>query len=98
MKCHLQLVADGAQSVRTGRDCHRMRPMPSECPLMERSGRAPALPAECWQGGTEDKEHAMSQKLDTSPAVIGILRQTNSAPANKFSAARIDGTTLSVCL
>jgi hypothetical protein len=23
-------------------------------------------------GGTEDKEHAMSQKLDTSPAVIGI--------------------------
>ncbi len=23
-------------------------------------------------GGAEDKEHAMSQKLDTSPAIIGI--------------------------
>jgi hypothetical protein len=29
-------------------------------------------------GGTEDKEHAMSQKLDTSPAVIGIDSGKNS--------------------
>src|ERR1700751_3815118 len=29
-------------------------------------------------GGTEDKEHAMSQKLDTSPAVIGIDIDKNS--------------------
>jgi transposase len=29
-------------------------------------------------GGTEDKEHAMSQKLDTSPAVIGIDIGKNS--------------------
>src|SRR4051794_14909261 len=29
-------------------------------------------------GGTEDKEHAMSQKLDTSPAVIGIEIGKNS--------------------
>src|SRR5258708_40338771 len=28
--------------------------------------------------GTEDKEHAMSQKLDTSPAVIGIDIGKNS--------------------
>jgi len=33
---------------------------------------------ECWQGGTEDKEHAMSQKLDPSPAVIGIEIGKNS--------------------
>ena len=33
---------------------------------------------EYWQGGTEDKEHAMSQKLDTSPAVIGIDIGKNS--------------------
>jgi transposase len=33
---------------------------------------------ECWQGGTEDKEHAMSQNLDTSPAVIGIDIGKNS--------------------
>ena len=32
----------------------------------------------CWQRGTEDKEHAMSQKLDTSPAVIGIDIGKNS--------------------
>jgi transposase len=32
---------------------------------------------ECWQG-TEDKEHARSQKLDTSPAVIGIDIGKNS--------------------
>src|SRR5882724_9254823 len=29
-------------------------------------------------GGTEDKEHAMSQKLDTTPAVIGIDIGKNS--------------------
>jgi hypothetical protein len=29
-------------------------------------------------GGTEDKEHAMSQKLDNSPAVIGIDIGNNS--------------------
>jgi transposase len=29
-------------------------------------------------GGTEDKEHTMSQKLDTSPAVIGIDIGKNS--------------------
>src|SRR5215472_15071450 len=33
---------------------------------------------ECWQGATADKEHAMSQKLDTSPAVIGIDIGKNS--------------------
>ncbi len=40
-------------------------------PLMGWSGRAPALPATQAGRGTEDKEHAMSQKLDTSIAVIG---------------------------
>jgi hypothetical protein len=30
------------------------------------------------QGGTEDKEHPMSQKLDTSPAIIGIDIGKNS--------------------
>src|ERR1700751_1597599 len=30
-------------------------------------------------GGTEDKEHTMSQKLDTSPAVIGIDIGKNSS-------------------
>jgi hypothetical protein len=29
-------------------------------------------------GGTEDKEHAMSRKFDTSPAVIGIDVSKNS--------------------
>jgi hypothetical protein len=29
-------------------------------------------------GGTEDQEHAMSQKLDSSPAVIGIDIGKNS--------------------
>jgi hypothetical protein len=29
-------------------------------------------------GGTEDKEHAMSQKLDISPAIIGIDIGKNS--------------------
>ena len=37
-------------------------------PVMEWSGRAPALPAVNAGRGTEDKERAMSQKLDTSPA------------------------------
>jgi transposase len=32
---------------------------------------------ECWQGAPK-KEHAMSQKLDTSPAVIGIDIGKNS--------------------
>ena len=40
--------------------------------------RAPALPAAMLAGGTEDKEHAMSQKLDASPAVIGIDIGKNS--------------------
>jgi transposase len=31
-----------------------------------------------WEGGIEDKEHAMSQKLDASPAVIGIDIGKNS--------------------
>src|SRR5262249_45098049 len=42
----------------------------------------PAVLPPCQQrmlaGGTEDKEHAMSQKLDTSPAVIGIDIGKNS--------------------
>jgi hypothetical protein len=38
---------------------------------MEWSGRAPAPPAMNAGRGTEDKEHAMPQKLVTSPAVIG---------------------------
>jgi hypothetical protein len=47
---------------------------------------------ECWQGGTEDKEHAMSQKLETSPApaVIGIDIRSKSplAPRNRGEAVR----------
>src|ERR1700737_4138521 len=31
-----------------------------------------------WQGGAQDKEHAMSQKLDISPAVVGIDIGKNS--------------------
>src|SRR5258706_111271 len=34
--------------------------------------------SECWQGAPKTKEHAMSQKLDTSPAVIGIDIGKNS--------------------
>jgi transposase len=45
---------------------------------MEWSGHAPALPARMLAGGTEDKEHAISQKLDTSPAAIGIDIGKNS--------------------
>ncbi|WP_247821618.1 IS110 family transposase [Bradyrhizobium sp. 187] len=45
---------------------------------MEWSGRAPALPAGQAGKGRQDKEHAMSQKLDTSPAVIGIDIGKNS--------------------
>ena len=32
----------------------------------------------CWQGGTEDKEHAMSEKLKSTIAVIGIDIGKNS--------------------
>jgi len=35
-------------------------------------------------GGTEDKEHAMSQKLDTSPAVIGIDIGKNAQVVQSF--------------
>jgi transposase len=45
---------------------------------MEWSGRAPALPARNAGRGTEDKEHAMSQNLDTSPTAIGIDIGKNS--------------------
>src|SRR5205809_5403350 len=46
---------------------------------MEWSGRAPALASmRCWQGGTEDKEHAMSEKLNSEIAVIGIDIGKNS--------------------
>jgi hypothetical protein len=37
------------------------------------SGRAPALPAgQAGQGAPKTKEHAMSQKLNSEIAVIGI--------------------------
>jgi transposase len=42
------------------------------------SGRAPALPAKMLAGGTEDKEHTMSQKLNSALAVIGIDIGKNS--------------------
>src|SRR5260370_3975534 len=42
------------------------------------SGRAPALQQRMLAGGTEDKEHAMSQNLDVSPAAIGIDIGKNS--------------------
>jgi transposase len=45
---------------------------------MEWSGRAPAPPAIKAGQGTEDKEHAMSQKSSTSIAVIGIDIGKNS--------------------
>ena len=45
---------------------------------MEWSGRAPALPAVNAGRGTKDREHAMSQKLDNSTAVIGIDIGKNS--------------------
>jgi hypothetical protein len=51
---------------------------PSRCPLMGWSGRAPAPPAIEAGKGRQDKEHAMSQKLDTSPAAIGIDIGNNS--------------------
>jgi transposase len=41
---------------------------PCSCPASNQS----------WQGGSEDKEHAMSQKLNTSIAVIGIDIGKNS--------------------
>ena len=34
--------------------------------------------------GTEDKEHAMSQKLDASPAVIGIDIGKNAQVVQSF--------------
>jgi transposase len=45
---------------------------------MEWSGRAPAPPALEAGKGTKDKEHAMSQKLDATIAVIGIDIGKNS--------------------
>jgi hypothetical protein len=45
---------------------------------MEWSGRAPAPPVSDSGKGTKDKEHAMSQKLDTTIAVIGIDIGKNS--------------------
>src|SRR6266568_3021617 len=43
------------------------------------SGRAPAPPAnEAGEGGSEDKEHAMSEKLNSEIAVIGIDIGKNS--------------------
>ena len=47
-------------------------------PLMEWSGRAPALPAANAGTGHRGQEHAMSRKLDDSPAVIGIDIGKNS--------------------
>src|SRR5262244_1759180 len=47
-------------------------------PLMEWSGRAPALPAANAGRGHRRQEHAMSRKLDNSPAVIGIDIGKNS--------------------
>jgi transposase len=45
---------------------------------MEWAGRAPALPAgESWSGGPR-QEHAMSEKLNAAPAVIGIDIGKNS--------------------
>src|SRR5215471_5017681 len=45
---------------------------------MEWSGRAPALPAANAGRGHQRQEHAMSRKLDNSPAVIGIDIGKNS--------------------
>jgi transposase len=45
---------------------------------MEWSGRAAALAVREAGKGAQDKEHAMSQKLDASPAVIGIDIGKNS--------------------
>jgi hypothetical protein len=43
------------------------------------SGRAPAPPAsKAGEGGCEDKEHAMSEKLNSEIAVIGIDIGKNS--------------------
>src|SRR6516162_3888950 len=48
-------------------------------PLMGWSGRAPAPPAnEAGEGAPKTKEHAMSQKLDSKVAVIGIDIGKNS--------------------
>jgi len=45
---------------------------------MEWSGRAPALPVREAGKGVQDKEHAMSQKLNAAIAVIGIDIGKNS--------------------
>ena len=45
---------------------------------MEWSGRAPALPAMEAGQGRHDKEHAMSQNLNSAVAVIGIDIGKNS--------------------
>src|SRR6516164_972081 len=42
------------------------------------SGRAPALPAKMLARGTEDKEHVMSQKLNSEIATLGIDIGKNS--------------------
>src|SRR6516162_2918907 len=47
-------------------------------PLMGWSGRAPALPAKMLARGTEDKEHVMSQKLNSEIATLGIDIGKNS--------------------
>jgi hypothetical protein len=48
---------------------------------MEWSGHAPALPAANAARGTEDKERAMSQKLDTSPVRNRYRRRGRAASA-----------------
>jgi hypothetical protein len=46
---------------------------------MEWSGRAPApTSVRSWDGGTKDKEHAMSQILNAAIAVVGIDIGKNS--------------------
>jgi hypothetical protein len=45
---------------------------------MEWSGRAPAPPASNLARGSKDKEHAMSQNLNSAVAVIGIDIGKNS--------------------
>src|SRR5438552_4656201 len=49
-----------------------------QCPLMGWSGRAPAPPATNLARGSKDKEHAMSQNLNSAVAVIGIDIGKNS--------------------
>jgi transposase len=49
---------------------------PCSCPASDRS----------WQGGAKDKEHAMSQNLNNSIAVIGI-----DIGKNSFHIVGLDG-------